>query len=332
MSSFKPLVVGDLHFKLSNLTDMLDLERRLTAEIERTQPTCLILLGDSLDSHETVYTPALNAFQSMVMRLSKKVQVFILIGNHDFINNSVFLTKEHPFNAMKLWSNVIIVDKPTWIFPKILACPYVPPGRFEEALNTIDGWRTAQVIFCHQEIRGAKMGPIESQKGDQWSHNLPFLISGHIHERHMVEDYCLYIGVPSDTAYGNNPERTISLFNINTEYLTFSEDTIDLGLPRKLTFDLTIAEAKEFVSPPNAYCRIHLHAKQSELLAFRKTKAGQKLWSSYKVIPKADDEVEIRSGLQRKSYLALLKETCEKEDVEVQNAFAEVTQSATNPK
>lgn len=330
--NYRTLAIGDLHFKLSNLSDQIELERRICEEVDRHKPDVLILMGDSLDSHETVYTPCLNAFQAMVMRLSKRIKVIILIGNHDYINNQCFLTKEHPFNSMKLWPNVQIIDRPTIIAPGIAACPYVPNGRFREALDTLDSWQELRAIFCHQEIRGAKLGPIESQTGDEWDARLPFLISGHIHERQYIEDsigqHTLYIGIPMDTAFDKNPERSISLFEFDDS--SFREEIIHLDLPRKLTFDLRIENTKTFVPPSNTHVRIHLFGTSAEINAFRKTKAGQTFYKTYKVIPKPEDDQTIRSGLERKSYLSLLKETVDKEDELVKMAFEEVTQNANN--
>ncbi len=51
--------------------------------------------------------------------------------------------------------------------------PYVPPGRFVEALNIIDNewWKNVNCIFAHQEFYGCKMGAIESIEGDKWDHS-----------------------------------------------------------------------------------------------------------------------------------------------------------------
>ena len=36
---------------------------------------------------------------------------YILVGNHDFQNNSQFLTDNHWMTGMKEWKNTVVVDK-----------------------------------------------------------------------------------------------------------------------------------------------------------------------------------------------------------------------------
>ena len=96
-------------------------------------------------------------------------------------------------NALKKWDNVCVVDKP--IITKIgevniAMCPYVPNGRFVEALSTTIGndWRNCRMIFAHQEFKGCKMGHIISTEGDEWSDEYPPIISGHIHDYQKINN------------------------------------------------------------------------------------------------------------------------------------------------
>jgi isoleucyl-tRNA synthetase len=51
--------------------------------------------------------------EEMIRLLSEIAPTFLIIGNHDRPNNSVFLTNEHTFNSMKQWENTYVVDKVT---------------------------------------------------------------------------------------------------------------------------------------------------------------------------------------------------------------------------
>ena len=109
--------------------------------------------------------------------LSSYSTTYILVGNHDYISNTQFLTTNHWMNAMKEWKNVVIVDKViqqnindlSFVF-----VPYVFPGRFQEALNTIhiDGINKISCIFAHQEFKGCKLGAILSDIGDVWDEKM----------------------------------------------------------------------------------------------------------------------------------------------------------------
>lgn len=323
------LVIGDLHYKVSNISEMLDFEHEIVELVKQKYPTAVVFLGDSLNDHETIHTEALNAFQSMILKVSKLVQVIVLIGNHDYVNNQCFLTTQHPFNAMKLWPNVKIADRPLQ-FEDCIFVPYVPNGRFIEALNTSGyPWEEAKAIFAHQEFKGSMMGPIMSQTGDDWSIEYPMVFSGHLHDRHRPQENIQYLGIPADRDFGKNPTRSISM--LSYELNEWTEELITLNQPRKLTFDLTIEELKAFEAPNNAHCRIHLTGTTSDILAFKKTKEFKSLERLYKIVPKPLDEVEIHHNREHKSYLELLAESVGTENWAVKKAFDEVTQNDTNP-
>ena len=58
-----------------------------------------------------IHTQALCRANSFLIDLSKLRKTYVLIGNHDRINNNVFLTDEHPFTGLKGETNIVIVDK-----------------------------------------------------------------------------------------------------------------------------------------------------------------------------------------------------------------------------
>ena len=44
--------------------------------------------------------------------MSEITMTYILVGNHDMINNQQFLTDNHWMNGLKQWDNIVIVDHP----------------------------------------------------------------------------------------------------------------------------------------------------------------------------------------------------------------------------
>ena len=77
---------------------------------------------------------------------------------------------------------------------KFLFVPYVPPGRFVEALETYKNinWKDVDCIFAHQEFYGCKMGAILSEEGDKWESKWPLVVSGHIHSRQWINKNIYY--------------------------------------------------------------------------------------------------------------------------------------------
>ena len=77
----------------------------------------------------------------MFETLSKLKPLYILVGNHDYINNSQFLTDNHWLNCFKNKNNIHIIDNVLLCNHNnlnVIMCPYVPDGRFIEALNNLN--------------------------------------------------------------------------------------------------------------------------------------------------------------------------------------------------
>ena len=159
------LVIGDNHIKCANIIEFDLFLERIQVIAKDKNPNLIVLLGDILDTHEKLNTIELNKACEFIDKMRKIAKTMILVGNHDMVNCSQFLTTNHWMNALKEWQNVVIVDKvtsekinnETFIFT-----PFVPNGRFQDALNTLDfDWvNTASCIFAHQEFYGCKMGAI----------------------------------------------------------------------------------------------------------------------------------------------------------------------------
>ena len=143
--------------------------------------------------------------------------------------------------------------------------PYVPSGRFQEALNTLDPLLdNISCIFAHQEFKGAQMGAMTSVDGDTWSVNNPYIISGHIHDRQNLQENVLYVGTPIQHSFGDNPNKTISYFNFRSHTYRI-EERINLGLIRRSTVRITCEEVNKYVPPLNSILRITIMGNHDSL-------------------------------------------------------------------
>jgi|688.fasta_scaffold145800_1 hypothetical protein len=228
------LCVGDIHIKPNN-THLVDLlEQQISSYVDQHNIEWVILLGDILDTFERLHTQTLNRAYQLVNHIRKQCKIAILVGNHDYINNQQFLTDQHWMNALKDWKNVYIVDQVMEQVigrQRILLVPYVPPGRFVEALQTVQDWQSSAYIFAHQEFKGCKMGAIVSSEGDEWNLEYPMVISGHIHDHQKPQDNVYYIGASIQNSFGDqtNPR----LLWVCPEEQDLKE--LDLCLPKKKT-------------------------------------------------------------------------------------------------
>lgn len=204
-------------------------------------------------------------------------------------------------NAMKDWDNVKIVDK-VCSYQNFLFVPYVPPGRFVEALETykeID-WKNVKCIFAHQEFYGCKMGAILSEEGDKWESNWPLVVSGHIHSRQWIGDNVYYPGAGMQHAFGESEKNVIPIITFDNDTHAIVEH--NLGLPRKkiLYTDLeTIGDLK--IPETGDQIKVTVKGNYEEFKTFRKTKKykdlskkGVKIVYKHKKIKKSDN-IEVKN-------------------------------------
>jgi DNA repair exonuclease SbcCD nuclease subunit len=274
----KLLFIGDPHIKPDNSEDVDILMNELTRIINGEGFDAIIVGGDVMHYHERLFTPALNKSLSFIDTLRKMAFTYVLVGNHDAINNSIFLTDQHWMNALKSWDNVKIVDTVVNELDFML-CPYVPPGRLVEALETFEDkkeWQTKRLIIAHQEIRGCKMGAIVSTDGDEWLDEWPHLISGHIHDNQRIGRNVYYPGTPLQHSFGDSDIRVVCQIDIG-DNVTFTD--IPLNVPRKQIAKATLQNISAIcLKNVNANrLKIKLDATPVEFSAFKQTKEYREL-------------------------------------------------------
>lgn len=273
------LVVGDVHVKTSNLAHIGKLARFLCTQAARCDT--VVLLGDVLDYHEKVLTPCLNAAYALVRELSAVRPVYVLVGNHDYISNSQFLTDAHWLNGMKPWPRVTVVDRVV-VTPDAVFCPYVPPGRLADALATAPDYVPGKLLFCHQEFRGCDMGAVRSALGD-CSADAALAVSGHIHDNQWVGSNIYYVGAPIQHAFGDADKRVVAFVDSNT----LTVDEVPVGIGRKLTLTVSadaLAAALPADLPDDTSVRLTVTGSVADCQAAKKTSHYKKLASRAKIV------------------------------------------------
>jgi len=277
------LFIGDPHIQVSNLPDVEILMERLINLATERKPDLIIIAGDLLHTHERLHTLALNKACDMVndMRLISKT--YVLVGNHDYIQNQQFLTQNHWMTGLKEWKNTVIVDEvmsETIRGEKFIFVPYVPPGRFEEALDTFNGdWKDASCIFAHQEFAGCKMGAIVSVEGDKWPLCNPNVISGHIHSKQTPQPNIYYSGSAMQHAFGESEKNIIACLTFDGgEYVN---DEVDLHLPRKRIIYMDVEDIDDYTPPKTEdKVKVTLTGSYEQFKALKRTKKYKSLITS----------------------------------------------------
>jgi DNA repair exonuclease SbcCD nuclease subunit len=291
------LCIGDIHIQTSNTIDIKIFTDKLYDYIKKNDEIIdiIVLMGDILHTHERLHTIPFNIANVMIEQLSTMKPLYILVGNHDYINNSQFLTTNHWMNCFKIRKNVHIVDNVMVCNHNnlnVIMCPYVPDGRFVEALNTLKStfdWTKAECILAHQLLDGAKMGAIVAENVEKWEDTYPYLISGHIHDKQKVKNNLYYTGSSMQHAFGESHDKTISLVKIDT---SINIEEIDLDLPKKqiLYYDIenidpsinkqneqTINKILNILDTPNTHYKITITGNFEQFKMFKKNPLFLKL-------------------------------------------------------
>ena len=254
------LAIGDQHFTTKNIQEIENFIEEITKIANSLKPDIIVLMGDLLHTHEKLHTTPLNKAYEFIRKMRDIALTFILVGNHDYINASQFLTDNHWLNSMKEWRNVIIVDKIVQHRlddennTLLVFSPYVEPERFVEALDTIDDWKEASLIFCHQEFFGCNMnGNYVSDKG-KWDLSYPQVIAGHIHTKQHLQKNIYYTGSSMETEWkdsvvNSQDYNTIALITTSETDGSHSIEEIEVKLHRKLKIRLAIEDLESFVIP-----------------------------------------------------------------------------------
>lgn len=253
---FTVLVIGDPHLKIGALPRSQAMLNQIYEKIDERKPNMIVCLGDVLDRFAHIHQEPLSLAIEMFTRFQQKALTFILIGNHDRPNNSVYLTNEHPYTSVHHWKQtpypINIIEKPyvhvdettgyTFTF-----VPYTPEGRMHDALNTVSGWEFSNVVFSHQDIRGGKYNNITNTTGDVWQVDYPLLINGHIHDFQRINENIIFPGSPLQHAFNESFEKGLYWLEVERDFIR--HERIMLDVPQLWTYHITYEEIETYQPP-----------------------------------------------------------------------------------
>jgi DNA repair exonuclease SbcCD nuclease subunit len=279
--TIKVLICGDPHIQVNNITEINMFMKKLMESAIENKPDFFVCLGDVLHTHEHLHSMAMNKAYEFINNMRQITKTFVLVGNHDAYNNQIYLNDNHWMNGMKEWENTTIVDRVVKYEidnKKFLFSPYVPPKKFEEALNTInEPWNDSSCIFAHQEFEGCKMGAIISVDGDKWALDNPLVISGHIHSRQIPQPNIYYSGSALQHAFGESEKNIIAYFTFNNDgSYTFEE--INLHMPRKKIIYMDVEDIINYEIPTSQdQIKLTLKGNFEQFKAIKKTQKYKKI-------------------------------------------------------
>jgi hypothetical protein len=122
-------------------------------------------------------------------------------------------------------------------------------------------WEDADIIFAHQEFKGASLGPKKSINGDAWSLQNPYVISGHIHDYCQLQPNLLYTGAVIQHKYGDGEDKCIVLFNLPDK----THIKIPLNVRKKKIIHLTVGDINKYQLDATIDAKIIITCKTTDI-------------------------------------------------------------------
>lgn len=327
--------IGDPHFKDDNIRDVEILIEEILKKVKEIKPDFVVIMGDTLHTNEKALQQPFQKATQFIEKLAELTTVYLLIGNHDYINASQFLTDNHFFIAHKHIKNVHVVDHTiVQVYEdendkeyKFWFLPYVANGKFIDALNTYKDadelWEFADCIFAHQEFMGCKMGAFLSEKGDIWDEDYPLVISGHIHE-HQIINNIFYTGSIMQHGYAVEGDKKLWHFTFDSQddVVSYKYQGYDLGIKQKKIIDVDYNDIKNFeaIKYKDFSLKLNVRGTSEQLKIFRTSKIYKNLLSQNIKINLVSTVSEIQPEIRKKfaqksskSYLDIFQELCGEE-------------------
>lgn len=265
------LCIGDPHFKVSNPKETRQLYFEIEKILNKYRFDLVVVLGDVLDTHERIHMSVHKRACEFLLMISRYVETYVLVGNHDRVNNQDFMTDIHPFTGLErenlhiVWKTQKIKFSDKFIF----FVPYVPPGKFEKALEaeSFDP-ETAKLIFAHQEFRGCKMGAIVSQEGDEWPEDYPEVISGHIHDYQKLGNIT-YAGTPFQHGFSDSIDKKLMAISIKENKI--KKKRIEIDVIRKRAVTLTLEEFDDYEPLDNCITKVYIRGDSKVIRDYLKS-------------------------------------------------------------
>lgn len=250
------LLIGDPHFKVSNSLESEQFHDEVMRTVKERQEEIdfVVVLGDTLDTHEKIHVQPFCRAINFLRCLSSLKKTYVLIGNHDRINNNVYLTDEHPFSSLKNQSDDLIIIDNTFSEGRFCFVPYVPNGRFLEAIDS--NFEGKECFFAHQEFSGCKMGGIISENGDEWDEDFPPVFSGHIHDFQKPQENIIYTGTPYQHSFSDDEDKGIYILNFRDKN-DWELQKIELNIVKKKYISMTVSEFEKYTVPRNCLLKIN---------------------------------------------------------------------------
>lgn len=212
MSKPIAVLVSDIHFSVQNL-ELATISLQDSLALAEQYRVPLIIAGDLNDSKAIIRGEVANRLITILQYA--QVEIFILIGNHDLLNEKGL---EHSLNFLRPYADII--QSP--INLRYLGLYLIPYHSSLEVFGeVIKNTPSGSTIICHQGVQGAFLGDYIQDKSSVHPDILKDykVFSGHYH-RHQQVGTVTYIGNPYTMSFGeaNDGPKGCLILNDDNSY------------------------------------------------------------------------------------------------------------------
>ena len=289
----------------------------LIKKYKSKETVALVIAGDFFDNRQHIDINVMNIGSQIMYKLSKEVEVFILVGNHDiYKKNDTDITSLKLFD---MFDNVNVVYNVSQILlkggKKITLVPWV--GDHKEETNLLAKHKNDDFIIMHTDITGlsfdngreiidgVNISVVETGK----------IYSGHIHKR-QENDKVVYLGSPYQlrrSDIGNNKGvYSIKFVEKGKEYSTRQDFVANEYSPKFLRIrisdilNLPIGNIKQIVE--NNYVDIVIKKKHMNEINIAKLMEAMDLCNTKKIeiiLDKFDNELTQQETIEVSNDLTI---------------------------
>lgn len=319
------LITTDLH-----LTDSAKDEYRwsifpwLKETIRSTSSTSLFILGDLTDAKDGHKSRLVNRIIDSL--LSLEVPVYILQGNHDYVEGSQAFFS---FLSKPICENIKWFGGVPSKYRSILMLPHTRTP--SEDWSNLD-FQDYNMVFCHQTFNGANAGNhiLNANVGPKFfrEHGLPaesLVLSGDIHMPQSLPEKnpCLhYVGCPYPVAFGDSFSPRVIKINQDLTIRSIPVPSI-----RRWSLDIESVEDLEPVGiKPGDQAKLRIHLDRSEFPFWEQHKSYIQTWATKNGVelfslelrdkPRKRDEAITAAGNSTLDNKTLLARFSEHEDLD----------------
>lgn len=198
------VLISDIHFTVPTLELA---STSLYAAFDKAEElgVPLVIAGDTLDSKAIIRGECMNRLIDIFGKYTFSVNSFILIGNHDLINEK---GSDHTLRFLE--GLTTIINTPTYVAE--IDSFLIPYMHNPSALDVIFGAECSRIIM-HQGVQTANMGHYQQDKSSlpKYTFSNYRIISGHYHARQDIKcgrarknavGLFSYIGNPYTLSFG----------------------------------------------------------------------------------------------------------------------------------